>query len=311
MTATLYKSMGMFSGINNVDDPVELAGERILTSEGYKFIHPLQIAENVYIDNEYALHSREGYTVAVSGKPHSLWSNFNKSICLFMEGSALFQFNEDESITQLVSGLAYGLPMSYAEFNDRIYFCNDVNIGYIKDGIPYQLTTPSAQFKLPLPPGKFISVYRARLYVAKGSVLYTSDALSDCYDIRGKLASYRNFSSDITMIQPVDNGIYVSDSEKVWFLKGLGPDEMTREIANSSPAIPYTNQMIGGQYIGDGAKHDNYALWTGASGICMGDNAGAVANLTVARFVMADHRAGAAVVKISNNEVHYINTLRN
>jgi hypothetical protein len=311
MTATLYKSLGLFSGVNNVDDPVELSGERILTSEGYKFIYPLQIAENVYIDNEYGLHSRAGYALALAGKPHSMWSNLDKSICLFVEGSSLFRFNEDESITQLVAGLTFGLPMSYAEFNDRIYFSNDVNIGYLKENVPYQITVPTAQFKLPLPPGKFLAVYRARLYVAKGPVLYIGDALSDCYDVRGKLASFRNFSSDITMVQPVDNGIYVSDSEQVWFLKGLGPDEMTREVANSSPAIPYTNQLIGGQYVGDGAKHEDFALWTGASGICMGDSGGAVGNVTVSKFVMSKHNLGAAVVKITNNEAYYINTLRN
>ncbi len=300
----LLASLGYFSGINNIDEPVSLVYDK-QASTGYKAVYPLQVAENVFLDNSMHIQSRtDGQTIRVSGNIHSAWSD--ETIFLYILADTLYSLDKYYTSTALLSGLTYGLRMSYASFNDRIYFSNGINIGYIKGGIAYSLSTPAIEFKLPLPAGKHIAHYRTRLYSTAGKVLYISDPLSDCYDVR---SGFRYFKDDIVMVRPVENGIYIADT-KTWFLKGLVPEEFSRELIDDGSVIPYTDVNADGNYIGDGGKGGVLAIWTAVDGICIGDGDGNVTNITKKKFAMVEHIQGSAVIRNTDGIFQYINTMR-
>ena len=307
--ADLQASIGYFSGINNIDDPLRLPPTPVkIGTGGFKAAYPLVEAVNVDIDNTYALSSRDGSTVKVSGSDvHSGWAK--DRLGFFVDGTSLYLLNEDYSVTQLLSGLTNGAQMSYVAVNDRVYMTNGSYIGYFKELGMNSLTDPNMTYKVPLPASRFIAYYKGILFVAKGKVLYISDALCDHYDVR---TGFRVFANDITMLRPVDDGIYVADGD-TWFLVEKRafadePAEFRKEKVLDVDAIPYTDVNINGKDVAEGVE-GNLAMWTSGAGICLGDNKGVVKVLNQDKYYLTPRGVGAAAIRSVNGQVHYVVTL--
>lgn len=299
MDALSYQTISNFSGINNVSKAVRLSPAII----GHAYTHPLTQASNMDIDDSYHISSRNGYTLKVSGADmHSLWSDGDK--CFYVDGDKLYRVKSDLTVELIRSNLTPGARMSYAPFNDRAYFTNGYQIGWESKWSGNSIVDPLLEFKVPLPAGQLIEFFMGCLYVAVDNVLYVSDPLCDYYDIRH---GYRVFSDRITMLRAVDDGIYVSD-KKAWFLSGKSNDEFERRAAYPLPAISFTDVRVPGSNMGDGIS-GNVALWTAEDGICLGDNAGRVLNLTESKYVLDAHVRGAAYIRTATNAKHYINSL--
>jgi hypothetical protein len=304
--ADQINSLGYFLGINNVDDHMRMPPLPIrLGAGGFKAAYQLVEAMNVDIDNTYKLSTRPGYEELINGSDiHSLWSNGDK--CFFVDGNILYRLQKDFSITAIRSDLTKNSRMSYAPANDRVYYNNGFECGYVKDFTNYSYMTVTREFKLPLPAGKLIAFYKGCLYVSVKNILYVSDPLCDYYDTR---TGYRIFASDITMIRAVDDGIYISDSNDTWFLKGNGNEDFVKIHSDMSPAIIYSDVGVDGNSFGEKGVEGNIAIWTSTAGICLGDNAGTVRNLTERRYFMPESGRGAAFIREINNTKHYINSL--
>ena len=298
MDATVHQSVNKFSGVNNVD----LATRLFPVPINHEYVYPLSQAVNVEIDNTFGISSRDGYTEVLSGTSiHSMWSD--GVTCLFVDGETLYQMDSIYEKTSIRS-VSLGPRMSYANCNDRIYYTNNHEIGYVKKGADNPLVDPEREFKSPLPAGKFIEYFRGCLYVAKNNILYISDPLCDYYDVR---TGYRIFAEDLTMLRAVDEGLYVSD-DRVWFIKGKGNDEFERDEAYPVRAISYTDVRVSGKHVDDGLAGD-VAMWTSNNGICLGDNSGKVINLTEARYAFTATGQGTGFIRDKSNVKHYINTL--
>ena len=312
MTATRrYASLGYFSGLNTVEDAVRLAPETSRTIDGYKAIYPLTEAMNVDVDNSNAVVSREGLTEKLTGTDmHSFWANVKGTLCFYVDGSALYRMYEDYT-TELIVNLSSSDRVSFEEFNSRVYYTNRVDIGYIEDNVRYGIPAQTKQYKLPLPAGKFICLYKGSLYVVSGKILYVGDPLSDCYDIRH---GYRIFSSDIGMILSVEDGLYVSD-EQTWFVSPYqaienDPFELRRQLVSNSRAIPYTAVRIEGNKVGGSGMKGIAGMWLSDFGICVGDNQGVVQNITEQKYTLAEYSEGSALVRDIDGVIHYITALR-
>ena len=289
----------MFSGMNNVEKTYRLPSSR---DSQYKKSFDMAEIENLDIDNDMALSSRLGSDLKLAGTTfHSLWSD-GDILCLFVDGTGLNRLTAQYTAVSI--GEVGSARMSYAPWNDKVYMTNESYIGYYKDDTLTAVVDPSITYKLPLPAGKFIAYYRGRLYVARGNVLYISDALSDHYDVRN---GFKTFANNITMLIAVDKGLYIADG-KTWFLPGAEPDEFQKDKVSDADAIPYTAVSIDGEKLGGGVD-GNFAIWIATDGICLGDNGGKVKNLTQSRFAMSSHGIGGAVVRTVSGKSHYIATL--
>lgn len=307
MTASLYASIGLFSGLDTVTDPTRLEKAAVKTPDGYKTIYPLTEAMNVEIDNSYALSSRAGLVSKLIGTNlHSMWANPSGTLCYFCDGPALYKLHEDYSQT-LVTTLSGSGRVSFEEFNDRIYYSNGIDIGYIKSDVRYGIPLQTKTYKEPLPAGKFLCVYLGKLYVAKDNILYVGDPLSDCYDIR---SGYRVFDSDILMLLSVETGFYVSDSKNTWFLTQDEGVSLSRELGDTSPAIPYTGIRVTGASIGEDGMAGMAGVWVSKDGICVGNSKGGVVNVTDEKYILSGVYEGAAFIKAVNGTSHYITVLR-
>lgn len=289
-----------FAGMNNVEEGFRLP---VTTDSHWHKLFDMAEIENLDIDNGYVLSTRPGCDSKLSGtNVHSLWSD-EKLIALFVDGETLYRLNLDYTAT-LIGTVGSG-RMSYAPWNDRVYMTNDSFIGYLRDYALSALADPGVTYKLPLPAGRFIAYYRGRLYVAKGKVLYISDALSDHYDIR---TGFRVFANDITMLAAAEKGLYVSDGV-TWFIPGAAPEEFQKKQVSDSDAIPYTAVSIGGDKVGEGLQ-GLCVLWTATDGVCVGDGDGTVKNLSRHRYALPQSGSGGAVVRKIDETVHYITVLQ-
>lgn len=297
--AIKYQTLGKFAGVNNVDDATRLAPVTV----GHEYVYPLQEALNVDIDNTFRIVSRPGYDDVLSGTNiHSLWSD--GVTCLYVDGTELRSLSVSYVSSVLRTGLTTGARMSYVSVNDRIYFTNGYEIGYVKASVAYPLSDPAKEFKELLPPGQFIEYYRGCLYVAKDNVLYISDPLCDYFDVR---MGYKLFSKNISLLRAVDDGIYIGD-DRIWWVAGDAPEILERKEVYTYHAISYTDVRVNGQNIGEGIK-GNVVMWTGENGICLGDNSGVVINLTESRYTFTATKQGAGFIRSDNNVHHYINSL--
>ncbi len=298
MDASDQKSVSKFSGVNNVDEMYRLTPAVV----DRDYVYPLREANNVLIDNTFAVKSRSGYTSVLTGSSiYSLWSDGKR--CFFVDGATLYEMDLAYNKT-VIAMVSSGHRMSFVPVNDRYYYTNGMEIGYIKGALSYAPMNPSREFKLPLPAGQHIEYFMGCLFVSVRNVLYISDPLCDYYDTR---TGYRIFADDITMIRAVDNGMYISD-KKVWFIRGKGNDEFQRVEVESEPAIPFTDLRTSAESMAYGVSGD-VAVWTSETGICVGDSGGTVKNLTDERYHMNKYGEGTAFVRDKNNVKHYINTL--
>jgi hypothetical protein len=300
MEAVSSSLMTKFIGIDNVSDPTRLSPVGLDNAVAF----PLQEANNLLIDDSYAMASRGGFAELFSGTDiHSMWSK--EKYCFYVDGDSLYQLLDDFETTVLIrAGLTQGARMSYDIMNDRVYYTNGYQIGYVLNQVNYDLMEATRVFKRSLPPGNFIAFFAAKILVARYNELYVSDPLCDYYDIR---KSYRRFAKDITMLRPLDDGLYVSD-DRIWWIKGRDNNDFERIEVYPQPAIRHTDMKVNGLFFGDGVG-GNVALWTSADGICMGNNSGVVQNLTEKRYKFTPTGSGTAMLREKDNVRHYINTL--
>jgi hypothetical protein len=297
-------SLGYFTGINTVDQSVRLEPVPVKVGSGMKAAYPLTKAVNVDIDNTYAISSRVGSVKRLSGTDiHSFWAD--GVVGFFMDGTTLYKLNyssgDDYDKAELLSGLNR-TRMSYFAVNDRVYMTNGSYIGYCSNSSMNSLRVPVETYKIVLPPGQRIAYHKGKLLVARGKVLYISDALCDHYDIR---TGFRVFENNITMLRPVDEGVYVADG-KTWYLAD-DPSEYKKEWVSNLDAIPYSDTTIDGAFVGEGLE-GRIAIWSTSEGVCLGDNKGAF-KIVTPNYIMPPAVEGAAVIRNINGVVHYLATI--
>jgi len=310
MTSSLHSSIGFFSGLNTVDDPVRLRTKAVVTNEGHKAAYPLTEAVNVEIDNDYALSSRDGLTEKMTGTAmYSFWADEKGDTCLFMDGTNLYEMRKDYT-TELIDTLSSNNRVSFTEFNSKTYYTNRVDIGYVEGSVGHGLSAPTIRYKQVLPAGDHICYHKGRLYVAVKEVLFVSDVLSDCYDTR---YGYRVFNADIDMLLSVDDGLYVA-ANRTWFLsqgETVEGDQLGlhRNMVDKDGVVPYTGIRVSGDEVSEGVG-GMVGMWVSRSGVCVGDSQGKVTNLTNRNYVLANSIEGSSVLRNNDGITHFLSVLR-
>ncbi len=162
---------------------------------------------------------------------------------------------------------------------------------YINDGV--ELTRPLETLHLKEPPaGNVLGYYRGHMLVAVGAFLFYSKPYAyELFDLR----DYLNFDGAITLIAPVEDGIYVCTQTHHYWLPGLTPAEWSLNVKAVTGAIPGSLTYVEGRDVGEG-RDGRVALWLSQAGTCMGANGGAFAVLNSARLNMNINRNEGATI---------------
>lgn len=277
MDLTPTHKLEQFGGIDNVQLPT---ARQATTQAGV--IYYLNRAEGVDLGNRRNLERRDGFrsvaTVAATWT-HSLWSD-NDEICLYMADDKMYRLHTDFSSTLLDSGFDLR-RMNYAKVGWNVYFTNGSEIGCFESGVVRALTVPTEAFKERMRPGHLMAYYNHSLYVAVNNVLYCSDPVFvEQYDIRKGLIP---FPSRITMLSPVLDGLWVSDSKNVYFLQGANMYDFQTIPKATYPALERSAVNTDTVYL-SGDNTSQCVVFSTTQGICVGFSGGSFVNQTIDRY---------------------------
>jgi len=285
-----------FRTLNNLKDVYELAPDE------------MSVAKNVDLhDDKHSVSRRPGFTKVLSASAHSFWATSDGSLALFGDGSSLKRFWPDGTVTTLVADLGSSDPIAFAEINNIVVYSNGSAIGLVQNGEASPLSTPTKQHKIPVVAGRFLEFYNGRMFVLNEDGLYYTDA----YDI--EQMDERNclipFLGKSNMLASVDDGLWASQGDKTFFLKGGNPEEFEYIEVDTVGAVAGTAvKTTGKKLLLDNAG--KYVIWASPNGLCLGGNSGAFRNLTEDFLAVKPAQRGAGVLRESNGMMHYIAVLQ-
>jgi len=136
----------------------------------------------------------------------------------------------------------------------------------------------SKEFLDPLPGGDIVRYFNGRLYIADGPWLWISESLDyGLFDVRG---GYMTFGRSITMLEPVDAGLYVGFADRTLFLSGSGPGAFNQIIISKRSAVKYSGSMVPADFFGEDVVPERgkpVAVWLSEVGMAIGRQNGSVA----------------------------------
>lgn len=283
-----------FAGINNVADPTKVAFPQ------------LRSAWNMHLDDTKKLVTMGGSVRVLSGSGmHSLWASKDQLTCLFVEQGSLKRLDPSlASSTTILEGLHVGAPMRYAETPRGIYVTNSMMIGKIVDGTYSALTSTTDAFKSTMPAGHLIAYSSNRLWVARDGVIWFSDPLAlDRTDLRKGFIQLRG---RVTMLRPVDDGVYVSDGASTFFLAGNDPKESVSKQVADYGVIEGTDVTVDSSQVGGEAPLGRVALWSTQRGLCVGATGGAFRNVTFGTYELRKVLSGGGAFFRRGNASLYL-----
>ena len=285
------------SGLNTKTDPVRL-----------KFDYRTGVTElaacvNVDCSDDGRISRRTGYTATDRTEAwHSLFSC--NSYALGVTGNALAVIEADMSYTA-IRNVTQNLRMSFARDTDGeqdvIYYANGYETGRVINKLSYSwpLITPVGATTIkefyPAPVGSLLEIYNSRMFIAEDNILWYSEP--NTYHAYRLGANYFGFSSRIKLVKAVSGGLWVSDSESVYFLGGnIMPSrlEMPMQVKKcDSPAIENTAVKAPASRIGIDGLSGIVVVFATTAGICVGSEDGQLIDITAKKIDLPTGLSGA------------------
>jgi hypothetical protein len=298
-------------GLNTVLDPERL-------SQGTKDdpgMIELAVAVNVSIDDRGLVTLRNGDTLAGSGEFHSLFCDGGDCFVVQerTEDAAIMQVAGDLSLSGVRSGLTKNRRMSFTQVNGDTYYSNGIQNGFIRSGISsawpintYEGPETNLNF-LPAPVGNHIAFKKGGLMlIAEGPTLWINHEpfAFGLYNLRSGSVS---FGSDIRVVCPVAGGVFVSDSQRTWFLRGTSWFDFVQVQVADYPALEWSLAHDPVYLLDMGFETPGFGrIWASDRGVCLGMDDGTFINLTTDKIKYpSGYTFGACLVTDS----HIIHTI--
>jgi hypothetical protein len=184
------------------------------------------------------------------------------------------------------------------ELTECVNFDIDDNGGLVHRDHPQEIFTKAFD-------AKFNQKMKGRKYSVTANRLYYTLPFQDAKDPRRSSIAYPAL---ITMIQELEDGMWVSTTDRIYFHKGTNPTEVggfTQSAEYNFPAIMGTGEKVSANKML--LQKDGFvAIFATTFGICMGDDNGIITNLSEARFSYIPGRRGISMIKEANGMIQYI-----
>jgi len=146
----------------------------------------------------------------------------------------------------------------------------------------------------PMPTGKFLCYWRGRLITATANVIRFSEPLD--YHLHDERHGFIQTSQRVTFIQPVENGLWVGQSDHVIFIQGTQPDDMTISIKSAQAPVPNSAIQIPSNDIGEAAEGGSLVtVWLASNGYVAGSSAGQIIEYQAGRISNISAQSGTTV----------------
>lgn len=290
------------SGINTRTDPA------LISYNPRTGIQEMSELVNMYVDNSLHAHRRRGYTEIVDGNFHSLFCGPGQKDAYAVLDSggaaAIYRIAPNNAGQLVTAGLTGGRRVWWTWYDGKAYWSNGLQNGYIIGGTAYSwtLSSPHAseydgsrEYYAP-PTGTIMTTFSGRIYMAQGDTVWESEWGSP--NRWRKSVGFMRFEGQITMLESVMAGMYVSDNVRTYFVSPADTSGAMRlDTVAEYPAVLGTSAVTeGGRVMGGQAMRGPVAVWTSTQGICVGDQKGQLINLTDSKFTYPVSDEGSAMV---------------
>lgn len=178
--------------------------------------------------------------------------------------------------------------------------------GEIRGSIPSLGWPIQTQFLTNPPVGDHIAEFNGYSLVAKGDTLYYSEPYAyELFDLRKNF----RFLHLITLVAPVDDGVYLGTTEGLVWLAGKSPSDWVMEEKFDYGAISGTEAYTTRDAIFKGEGDGPAVVFHSAEGICVGLPGGQITNITRERFDFPLQDRGAGIVRTHRGFVQYVAVL--
>ena len=152
---------------------------------------------------------------------------------------------------------------------------------------PLNLTTRSkalqSLYAIRPPAGKLLCSYHGRIWIAAGSTLWWTAAESLHWVFSA--SNFIQFDSDITLLQPVLDGLYVATATQTFFLAGASPSEFQQRQVSNFGVVSGAATSRCPSDVFSGNPPQPVAVWIDSDGVlCVGRASGQTQRLSVNRF---------------------------
>ncbi len=271
------------------------------------------------IDDSGRLDTRPEF-IPVPGIPggHSMWTRQNHSLTVLFVGNELYRLVGGSALVPMnyfISGFG---RVWYAEVNDSVHFSNGTDGGVITPALtvepfgvdpvatdygPGSEVIDQRTFMQAMPPGRYVTRYAGRLWDVQGDTIFHSQPLN--YRQHDRRYDFIQAPGYVTAFGAVSDGLYLSTSQEVFFLRGDNPSDMklvkcsdSAAVLDSQVYLPFDTvdtealAVNGSQY-----QVSNAFAWLSRHGLCIGLPSGVVRILTADRARLPAHaRANTALL---------------
>lgn len=282
------------TGLNNVVDPARLGADE-------NGVTPLAVAYNVTHDPSGRIGRRRGFVQKNADDSHSGFCDGGD--CLYASSSSLLRLNKDYSREVLRSDLTTGADLSYVQVAGSIYYANGFQRGIVPQGgsdtaweaAEYQGPESRKLYHDP-PTGHLLAFFDSCILVAKGNVISRSD--------RFQYGWFRRYAfvegKRITMMQPVQGGLFVATASKTFFYEGSNIEQMQRKEVADYGVHEGTNKKAPSSLLGLENFGPEVFVWASPQGLCVGANGGFFKNLTETKLKYPAANRGTGIVTEHN-----------
>lgn len=196
---------------------------------------------------------------------------------------------------------------------ELLYQMADVPAGVLQaaatDDKPGKAAT--TQFMQRMTGGAIVRMFNSRLLVARGDTLYFSEPFNP--GLTSARHNFVRFQHDITMLEPVEGGVYVGTSAAVYFLAGDGPENFEQGVASlNAPALGASSMIAAASLPEDMERQGDApcALWLGRLGYSVGTATGVVHDVQNERIDLPEYDAGSMVTYTKNGLVQVVSVVQ-
>jgi hypothetical protein len=161
------------------------------------------------------------------------------------------------------------------------------------------------EFLKPAPAGILVGFWRGRALVAVGSALFASKPNSwELFDLR---KDFKAFHAPITLVQPVDGGIWVGTELELVFLAGNKWDDLVRQVKSVGPVVLGSGCSVPGEQIavGKGRGAGDAMVGIASGWVVAGMPDGSLVPLTLDRYSVGATEV-SAFFRMADNVPQYI-----
>lgn len=134
------------------------------------------------------------------------------------------------------------------------------------------------------PSGILPAMWRGRVLLAEGNVLHAS--LPGQWELFDMRRDFKQFSADITLVQPVDQGLFIGTTEELCYLAGTEFDKLVYTQVVKGAVVKGSGAAIKGELLrrGEGYAEGSAMLCIADGSIVAGLSDGSVMRVTQARY---------------------------